>query len=63
MLDIQRLRDFPDLVKQGIANKKTLIDIDAILFLDNKRRETIREGERLKNHNEPSNLQSAGTSF
>ena len=49
MLDIQRIREFPDLVKQGIMNKRSTFDIDAILVLDAKRRETIKEAERLKN--------------
>jgi seryl-tRNA synthetase len=47
MLDLQRIREFPDLVKQGIADKKCRIDIDAILGLDIKRREVIKEGEKL----------------
>jgi seryl-tRNA synthetase len=49
MLDLQRIREFPDLVKRGIANKKSVIDIDVIIALDVQRREVITEGEKLKN--------------
>ncbi len=49
MLDIQRIRDFPDEVRQATVNKRTPIDIASILALDAERRETIHEVERLKN--------------
>jgi seryl-tRNA synthetase len=49
MLDIQRIRDFPDEVRQATINKRSPIDIAAILALDAQRRETIQEVERLKN--------------
>jgi len=49
MLDIQRIRDFPEEVRQATVNKRSPIDIAAILALDAARRETIREVERLKN--------------
>jgi seryl-tRNA synthetase len=49
MLDIQRIRDFPEVVKQAALNKKGPVDMEAILDLDRKRRETILEAERLKN--------------
>ncbi|MBN2189484.1 MAG: serine--tRNA ligase [Chitinispirillaceae bacterium] len=49
MLDIQKIRDFPEIVKQAALNKKSPVDIDAALALDNERRTTIQEAERLKN--------------
>ncbi|HON11325.1 MAG TPA: serine--tRNA ligase [Chitinispirillaceae bacterium] len=49
MLDIQRIRDNADQVRQVVLNKKSPVDIDAVLSLDNKRRDTIQEVERLKN--------------
>jgi seryl-tRNA synthetase len=48
MLDIQRIRDFPEAVKRAAQNKKSPVDMDAILDLDRQRREFIREAERLK---------------
>jgi seryl-tRNA synthetase len=48
MLDLQRIREFPDLIKKGIANKKCQVDIEAIIGLDARRREVITEGEKLK---------------
>ena len=49
MLDIQRIRDNPEEIKQAVLNKRSPVDIDAALNLDNKRREIIKEVERLKN--------------
>jgi seryl-tRNA synthetase len=49
MLDIQRIRDFPDEVRRATVNKRSPIDIAAILTIDTERRETIQEVERLKN--------------
>jgi seryl-tRNA synthetase len=49
MLDIQKIRDFSEQVKQAALNKKSPVDIDAVLALDNERRTTIQEAERLKN--------------
>ncbi len=48
MLDIQRIRDFPEEVRRATVNKRSPIDIAAILALDAERREMIREVERLK---------------
>ncbi|RKX19883.1 MAG: serine--tRNA ligase [Candidatus Zixiibacteriota bacterium] len=48
MLDIRLLRENPDLVKEALAKKNDKTDIDKILNLDNKRREIIREVEKLK---------------
>jgi seryl-tRNA synthetase len=49
MLDIQRIRDFPEAVKQAALNKKSPVDMEAILGFDRQRRDIIQEGERLKN--------------
>lgn len=48
MLDIKYIRDNPDLVKQGIANKNEPDKIDELLALDTKRRELIVKVEELK---------------
>jgi len=48
MLDIQRIRENTDLVKEGIKNKNVQIDFDAILKLDQERRDVITEVEVLK---------------
>jgi seryl-tRNA synthetase len=49
MLDIQRIRDFPDQIRQATVNKKSPIDIAAVLAIDAKRREIIKDVEGLKN--------------
>ncbi|KMQ51561.1 Seryl-tRNA synthetase [Chitinispirillum alkaliphilum] len=48
MLDIQRIRENPGLIEDAAARKKSPVDINAVLELDQKRREMIREVERLK---------------
>lgn len=49
MLDLQRIRDNPEKIKEAVANKKSPAEIDRLLELDSKRREIIRESENLKN--------------
>ncbi len=49
MLDIRRIREQPDEVRQGILNKNEKGDLDAVLALDRRRREIIAEVEVLKN--------------
>ncbi len=49
MLDIQIIRENPDLVKQACINKKDTADIDKILVLDEERRNAIKHVETLKN--------------
>jgi seryl-tRNA synthetase len=49
MLEMQYIRDNPDLVKQAIINKHEHGDVDQILTLDKQRRDTIKEVEKLKN--------------
>ncbi|NQV42083.1 MAG: serine--tRNA ligase [Candidatus Marinimicrobia bacterium] len=48
MLDIQTIRENPELVKRGIQNKNVQIDFEAILKLDLERRDVIAEVEVLK---------------
>ena len=48
MLDLKFIRENPALVKEGIKNKGEMGDVDAILHLDEKRREIIQKVEALK---------------
>jgi len=48
MLDLKFIRENPELVKIGAANKNEKCDIDLILKLDEERREIIRQVEQLK---------------
>jgi len=48
MLDMRFIRENPELVRTGAANKNEKCDIDQILKLDEQRREIIRGVEKLK---------------
>ncbi|NQV30791.1 MAG: serine--tRNA ligase [Candidatus Marinimicrobia bacterium] len=48
MLDLQKIRENTEQVRQGILNKNVRIDFDAILVLDQQRRDVILEVEELK---------------
>jgi seryl-tRNA synthetase len=48
MLDLKFIRENPEQVKKACADKNDTADIDAILDLDNKRRELIQETESLR---------------
>lgn len=48
MLDIKLIRENPDIVKQGIANKNEKDRVDELLELDNKRRDIILHADNLK---------------
>lgn len=48
MIDIQFLRENPDLVKQKSAEKKINVDIDKVLALDNSYRELLMQVEALR---------------
>ena len=48
MLDLKYIRNNPDLVKAGVVNKKEKADIDALLALDDRRRDIIGTVESLK---------------
>mgnify|MGYP006387925649 FL=1 len=48
MLDIRLIRENPEKVKQGIANKNEKNRIDELLELDKKRRDIIAHADELK---------------
>ncbi|MBN1968010.1 MAG: serine--tRNA ligase [Candidatus Delongbacteria bacterium] len=48
MLDIKYIRENPEIVKKGMEAKKTSIDIDGLLNLDQKRRDILGVVEELK---------------
>ena len=48
MLDLKFIRENPEQVRTGALNKKEKCDIDRILSLDERRRDIIRDVEKLK---------------
>lgn len=48
MLAIKFIRSHPDIVKEGCAKKQVKVDIDKLLELDEKRRESLKEIESLR---------------
>ncbi len=48
MLDIRMIRNETERVKAALARRKENVDIDALLALDNERRELVFEAEQLK---------------
>jgi len=48
MLDIRRIRETPDEVREGLLRKGVRADLDAILALDARRRELIQAADALK---------------
>ncbi|HEX2959209.1 MAG TPA: serine--tRNA ligase [Chitinispirillaceae bacterium] len=48
MLDMQRIRENPEAIIQATNNKKSPVDINALLGLDQKRKDIIQEVEQLK---------------
>ena len=57
MLDIKLIRTEPEKVKAALARRKEKVDIDALLELDNKRRELLFKVEQLKGkQNETSKM-------
>lgn len=48
MIDIRLVREEPDKVKQGAANKNEKCDVDLVLKLDEKRRNILHKVEALK---------------
>ncbi|HEX3019476.1 MAG TPA: serine--tRNA ligase [Chitinispirillaceae bacterium] len=59
MLDIQKIRDNPELVQNAVNNKKCSIDIKSLLNYDSRRRDIIKEAESLKNLRNTSSQQIA----
>ncbi|MDD3840803.1 MAG: serine--tRNA ligase [Clostridia bacterium] len=49
MLDIKFIRNNPEMIKQALKKRKENIDIDALISIDENRREILREAEQLKN--------------
>ena len=49
MLDIKFIRENPEKIKEALLRKKDKFEIDELLKLDSKRRETLYEVEQLKN--------------
>lgn len=48
MLDIKIIRDNPDKIKQNCANRLAIVDIDKLLELDERRRETAAKIDELR---------------
>lgn len=48
MIDIQFIRENPQVVKDAAAHKNIAVDIDKLLELDKKRRELLQEVEKLR---------------
>jgi len=48
MLDIKLIRENPDLIKDICRKKKVKVDLDKLLQLDQKRRENLKELEKLR---------------
>ncbi|UCC44731.1 MAG: serine--tRNA ligase, partial [Candidatus Zixiibacteriota bacterium] len=59
MLDFKTIREQPDRVKTGAANKNEMCDIDELLELDSRRREIIREVEALKSERNKASAEIA----
>ncbi len=49
MLDLKRIREFPDDIRRGIQDKHERGDVDAVLDIDRRRREIIAGVDQLKN--------------
>jgi seryl-tRNA synthetase len=49
MIELQRIRENPEAIKQAALAKKNPVDIDKLVALDATRREIIKEVEELKN--------------
>ena len=48
MLDAKYIRANPEKVSEGLAKRKSQVNLDEFLALDQKRREIIQEVEQLK---------------
>ncbi len=48
MLDLAFIRDNPDLIKEVARQRNTAVDVDALLEIDAKLRETRRDAEELR---------------
>lgn len=59
MLEMQKIRDNPELVQDAVNNKRCKIDIKELMSYDSRRREIIKEVEALKNLRNTSSQQIA----
>jgi seryl-tRNA synthetase len=59
MLDIKRIREEPDVVRTGLQRKNYDIDIDALIALDDRRRELVHELSRLNQHSNTTSKEVA----
>ena len=48
MLDIKFIRNYPEIVKEGCKNKQVKVDVDLLLEVDKKCRETLRALEDMR---------------
>ena len=48
MLDIKFIRNYPDIVKEGCKNKQVKVDVDLLLEVDKKCRETLQALEDMR---------------
>jgi seryl-tRNA synthetase len=48
MLDIKQIRENPELIRRQVATKNVQVDIEALLQLDNRRRELSKETDDMK---------------
>ncbi len=49
MLDIRRIRQNPDELRRALKNRNSIVDVDELLALDERRRAMLNEAETLKN--------------
>ncbi|PJA83133.1 MAG: serine--tRNA ligase, partial [Candidatus Nealsonbacteria bacterium CG_4_9_14_3_um_filter_37_29] len=55
MLDIKFIRQNPNKVKEGCKNKRVEVDIDRLLEVDKKRRETLQALEDIRSQKNKAN--------
>ena len=48
MLDMKRIRQNPDELRQALKNRNSAMNVDELLALDEKRREILSQVEALK---------------
>ncbi|MFQ6049829.1 MAG: serine--tRNA ligase, partial [Candidatus Paceibacterales bacterium] len=61
MLDIKFIRKHPDLIKEGCKKKQVKVDIDRLLEIDKKRRETLQALEDMRSQKNKASKQIAAT--
>ncbi len=60
MLDLKFIRENPELVKTGSANKSMTCEVDKILTLDKERRDILHQVEELKASRNKASAEIAG---